>query len=149
MLGLSLGRKILTTHFEAWLLIASGVIILGIAAWMLWRTGQSLGWFRRHRDGHHHHHYDEVSTVDTGHCVVELSIFEEGVPPRWRLRTLSGNAWQAEDVLVETDRGDGSGEHFPFVERDGYLESADEIPSRTRSRPGCAFCTAITPTRTR
>ncbi len=63
MLGLSLGRKILTTHFEAWLLIASGVIILGIAAWMLWRTGQSLGWFRRHRDGHHHHHYDEVSTV--------------------------------------------------------------------------------------
>jgi nickel/cobalt exporter len=139
MAGLSLGREILTSHFEAWLLIASGVIILGIAAWMLWRTGQSLGWFRRHHHGHHHHghdhhddhddhHHDEVRTIDTGHGVVELSIFEDGVPPRWRLRTMSGNPWRAEDVLVTTEREDGSGERFRFVERDGYLESAGEIP---------------------
>jgi nickel/cobalt transporter (NicO) family protein len=135
MLGLSLGREILTTHFEAWLLIASGVIILGIAAWMLWRTGQSLGWFRRHDyHGHEHHghddphHHDEVRTIDTGHGVVELSIFEDGVPPRWRLRTVSGNAWRAEDVLVTTEREDGSGERFRFVARDGHLESAGEIP---------------------
>jgi nickel/cobalt transporter (NicO) family protein len=134
MLGLSLGREILTTHFEAWLLIASGVIILGIALWMFWRTGQSLGWFRRRHHGHHHHghddhhHHDEMRTIDTGHGVVELSIFEDGVPPRWRLRTVSGAAWRAEDVLVETDRGDGTGERFRFVERDGYLESAGEIP---------------------
>ena len=133
MLGLSLGREILTSHFEAWLLIASGVIILGIAAWMLWRTGQSLGWFRRHHGhGHHHHshddHHGEVRTIDTGHGVVELSISEGGVPPRWRLRTVSGEVWRAEDVLVETDRGDSSGERFRFVERDGHLESAGEIP---------------------
>jgi nickel/cobalt exporter len=146
MLGLSLGREILNSHFKAWLLIASGVIILGIAAWMLWRTGQSLGWIRRHHHGHHqhghhhhhghnhhhdhdhHHHHDEVRTIDTGHGVVELSIFEECVPPRWRLRTISGNAWKAEDVLVSTEREDGSGERFRFVERDGYLESAGEIP---------------------
>jgi nickel/cobalt exporter len=135
MLGLSLGREILTSHFEAWLLIASGVIILGIAAWMVWRTGQSLGWFRRsHHHGHHHHdhnhddHHEEVRTIDTGHGIVELSIFEDGVPPRWRLRTLSGNTWKAEDVLVETDRGDGSGERYRFVARDGHLESAGEIP---------------------
>ncbi|WP_114944033.1 sulfite exporter TauE/SafE family protein [Microvirga calopogonii] len=136
MLGLSLGRDILNSHFEAWLLIASGVIILGIAAWMFWRTGRSLGWFRHdhlgHHDHHHdhddHHQHDEVRTIDTGHGAVELSIFEDGVSPRWRLRTLSGNAWKAEDVLVTTDRGDGSGERFRFVERDGYLESAGEIP---------------------
>lgn len=130
MLGLSLGREILNSHFEAWLLIASGVIILGIAAWMLWRTGRSLGWFRRHHHQGHgdHHHHDEVRAIDTGHGVVELSIFEDGVPPRWRLRTVCGAAWRAEDVLVTTDRGDGSGERFRFVERDGYLESAGEIP---------------------
>jgi nickel/cobalt transporter (NicO) family protein len=135
MLGLSLGREILTSHFEAWLLIASGVIILGIAGWMLWRTGQSLGWFRRHdhhgHDGHGHddpHHHDEVRTIDTGHGVVELSILEDGVPPRWRLRTVSGNPWKAEDVLVTTEREDGSGERFRFVARDGHLESAGEIP---------------------
>ncbi|WP_414475155.1 sulfite exporter TauE/SafE family protein [Microvirga sp. M2] len=133
MAGLSLGRDILNTHFEAWLLIASGVIILGIAAWMVWRTGQSLGWFRRHHHVHHphhddHHRHDEVRTIDTGHGIVELSLVEDGVPPRWRLRTISGNAWKAEDVLVETDRRDGTGERFRFVERDGYLESAGEIP---------------------
>jgi nickel/cobalt exporter len=134
MVGLSLGREILTSHFEAWLLIASGVIILGIAAWMLWRTGQSLGWFRRPHHGHHHHdhddhhHHDEVRTIGTGHGVMELSIFEDGVPPRWRLHAVSGPAWRAEDVLVTTEREDGSGERFRFVERDGYLESAGEIP---------------------
>ncbi|WP_262031429.1 sulfite exporter TauE/SafE family protein [Microvirga sp. Mcv34] len=132
MLGLSLGRDILNSHFEAWLLIASGVIILGIAAWMIWRTGRSLGWFRRDHHGHHHdlhdHHHGEIRTIDTGHGVVELSIFEGGVPPRWRLRSLSGSAWRAADVLVETDRRDGSGERFRFVERDGYLESTGEIP---------------------
>lgn len=129
MLGLSLGREILNSHFEAWLLIASGVIILGIAAWMLWRTGRSLGWFRHRHHGHHHdHHHDEVRTIDTGHGVVELSIFEDGVPPRWRLRTVSGAAWKAEDVLVTTEREDGSGERFRFVARNGYLESAGEIP---------------------
>jgi nickel/cobalt exporter len=134
MVGLSLGREILTTHLEAWLLIASGVIILCIALWMFWRTGQSLGWFRRHHHGHGHHdhdghhHHDEVRTIDTGHGVVELSIFEDGVPPRWRLRTVSGNSWGAADVMVSTERSDGSGERFRFVECDGYLESAGEIP---------------------
>src|SRR3954451_14946989 len=60
MAGLTLGREVLTTHFEAWLLLVSGVIILGIAAWMLWRTGQGLGWFGRNHDHHHrdHHHHD-------------------------------------------------------------------------------------------
>lgn len=135
MLGLSLGREILTSHFEAWLLIASGVIILGIAAWMFWRTGRNLGWFRRynhdhppHDHGHDDHHHDEVRTIDTGHGVVELSIFEDSVPPRWRLRAISGPAWRAQDVMVTTEREDGSGERFRFVERDGHLESAGEIP---------------------
>jgi nickel/cobalt transporter (NicO) family protein len=139
MVGLTLGREILTTHFEAWLLIVSGVIILGIAAWMLWRTGQSLGWFHRRRhhepsherrvhDQGHDHHHDETRTIDTGHGTLEVSIFEDGVPPRWRLRTDGGVRWSAQEVLVETLRPDGSRQAFAFVERGGCLESADEIP---------------------
>jgi nickel/cobalt transporter (NicO) family protein len=57
MAGLTLGREILTSHFEAWLLITSGVVIVGIAGWMVWRTGQNLGWFRNHDHHHHHHHH--------------------------------------------------------------------------------------------
>jgi nickel/cobalt exporter len=135
MVGLTLGREFLTSHFEAWLLIASGVIILGIALWMLWRTGQSLGWFRRHRHGahahhhgHEHHHDDEVRLIDTGHGAIELSVFEDGVPPRWRLRTVSGHAWAPTDVSVETERPDGARQAFSFVDRGDYLESVDQIP---------------------
>ena len=77
------------------------------------------------------HHHDEVRTIDTGHGVVELSIFEDGVPPRWRLRTLSGNAWRAEDVLVETERPDGSRERLRF-------RGARRIPGIRRGDPGAA-----------
>jgi nickel/cobalt exporter len=134
MLGLSFGREILNSHFEAWLLIASGVIILGIAAWMFWRTGQSIGWFRRHHHGHDHHHdhdghhHVDVRTIDTGHGVVELSVFEDGVPPRWRVRTRSGHGWAAKDVTLETERPDGARQAFAFMDRGGYLESVEEIP---------------------
>jgi hypothetical protein len=37
--------------------------------------------------GHGHHEHDETRIIDTGHGSVELSIFEEGQPPHWRLRT--------------------------------------------------------------
>lgn len=134
LVGLSLGREILTERFEGWLLVVSGAIILCVAGWMLWRTGLSLGWFHRHHHGHHDHghhhhdHHDEVRRVDTGHGVVELSVFEDGVPPRWHFRTLRGGRWDAGEVTVETIRPDGSRQVFSFVDRGGYLEALDEIP---------------------
>jgi nickel/cobalt exporter len=136
MAGLTLGREFLTSHFEAWLLIASGVIIVGIASWMLWRTGLSLGWFhRRHGHGHHHthdhhghHHDDETRTIGTGHGLVELSIFEDGVPPRFRIRALSGGRWTAGEVSIETVRPDGACQAFAFVDRGDFLESVEDIP---------------------
>jgi nickel/cobalt exporter len=59
---------------------------------------------------------------------VSLEVFEDGVPPRWRLRTLAGRPWRAEDVAVTTERPGGKMQRFAFVARDGYLESVDEIP---------------------
>ncbi len=40
----------------------------------------------------------------------------------------SGPAWAARDVTVEIERPDGRRQQFHFVERDGYLESLEEIP---------------------
>jgi nickel/cobalt exporter len=81
-----------------------------------------------HSHRHAHHGHDETRRINTGHGVVELSIFEKGVPPRWRMKTLSGGTWHARDVIVTTERPDGSTQKFTFRDRNGYLESFDEIP---------------------
>ena len=56
-----------------------------------------------------------------------LEIFEDGVPPRFRL-TSAGNSLRADDVTIETLRGDGARQVFAMTERYGYLEAIGEIP---------------------
>lgn len=132
--GLYLWRDIAPETFEPWLQLVSGIIIIAMAAWMMWQV-----WEDRRRAklaagddhdhaGHHGHHHDDVRRIDTGHGMVSLEVFEHGVPPRWRFRTLAGHAWHAKDVAVTTERPDGKMQRFTFVARDGYLESIDEIP---------------------
>jgi len=50
------------------------------------------------RHGHGHAHGDEVRCIDTGHAALALEIFEDGVPPRWRLRAETGHGWAPQDV---------------------------------------------------
>ncbi|GAC1458219.1 MAG: hypothetical protein PVS2B3_12360 [Steroidobacteraceae bacterium] len=66
--------------------------------------------------------------IDTGHGVVRLQIFEQGVAPRFRLASASGADWPAGQVRIETERGDGGRQTFTFRRQDGYLESVEEIP---------------------
>ncbi|RVL94733.1 nickel/cobalt efflux transporter [Sinorhizobium meliloti] len=90
-----------------------------------------------HSHGGHHgdhgrssareHGHDDVRRIDTGHGVVALEVFENGVPPVWRLRSDRGHVWKAADVKVTTERPDGSVQTFAFAERDGFLESTTEI----------------------
>jgi nickel/cobalt exporter len=96
-------------------------------------VGGALLWFwgagRRAGEGATHaHHHDEARRIDTGHGVVRLEVFEQGVPPRFRLYVESGPAWPAAAVGLETERADGSRRRFSFVPREDYLESAEEIP---------------------
>lgn len=78
--GLYFGRNWNAESSEPYFQLASGVIILAVAAWMLWRT-------LRDRNGHHHHHaHDEVHRITTPEGTLELEIHEEGVPPRFRLQ---------------------------------------------------------------
>jgi nickel/cobalt exporter len=67
---------------------------------------------------------------------IELSIFEDGVPPEFRLRFLD---WQgpvdlaqlARDVCVRTIRFDGRTQVFSFAQQhqyDGYLRSTTDVP---------------------
>jgi nickel/cobalt exporter len=57
-----------------------------------------------------------------------LEVFEDGVPPRWRIRSESGALPAAGDIEVTTIREDGAAQTFAFAASDGYLESVDEIP---------------------
>jgi len=57
-----------------------------------------------------------------------LSIFEEGQPPHWRFRTLSGRKWNADDILLATNRGGKYSQTFDFVEKNGVIESVLPIP---------------------
>ena len=58
---------------------------------------------------------------------VTLEIFEDGVPPHFRL-SFAGESPPADGVTVETIRGDSARQSFSMVPRAGYLESIDEIP---------------------
>lgn len=131
MAGMYLGQHLDAETTEPYFQLASAAIIISIALWMLWRTwrGEQMWRFEEAADQpHKHHQHDETQRIDTGHGRIELSIFEDGVPPRWRLKTLSGHAWPAGEVSLLTTRRDGSAQPFRFVARGDYLESVDEIP---------------------
>ena len=59
--------------------------------------------------------------------VAVLEIFEDGVPPRFRLRAETG-LLTADACAVETVRPDGTRQHFTMVDRVDYLKSVEEIP---------------------
>ena len=132
--GMYLGKGLDAQTTEPYFQLASAALIIVIALWMLWRTWRGEQMFKfeqgddHHHDEHDHGHHDETHRIDTGHGRVELSIFEEGVPPHWRLKTLTGHAWAASDVRLMTTRLDGSTQSFSFVEREDFLESALDIP---------------------
>lgn len=81
-----------------------------------------------HAHGHADHALDEAQTIATEQGILALEIFEDGVPPRFRLRAATGPVPAAATVLIETERPDGARQRFAMVARDGHLESAAEIP---------------------
>jgi cation diffusion facilitator family transporter len=80
--------------------------------------------------GHHHHHHHghdhevETRTFDLGGVPVVLEIYEDGVPPRFRVHA----DIQATGLTAETIRPDGTRQTFAFRPVGGVLESIDEIP---------------------
>lgn len=129
--GLYFGKQWNTETTEPYFQVASAVLIIAVALWMVWRTWRHRAAFDDHGHEHDHDHghgHDDVRRIDTGHGVVRLQIFEQGEPPRFRLSAASGADWPAGQVQIETERGDGSRQTFTFRRQGGYLESVQEIP---------------------
>ena len=110
--------------------IAALGLIVNIASVLLLSGGHNHGHGHAHagQAGHEHdHEHDEAHYLQTRAGPVTLEIFEDGVPPRFRLSSAGKNLAVA-DVTVETIRPRGEHQHFAMVAHAGYLESVEEIP---------------------
>ncbi len=125
MTGLYFGQSWSVETTEPYFQLASGVLIITIALWMLWRT-----WQQQHTAHAHHHHATEEKPVTTDHGTVRLEVFEDGVPPRVRLffEDAHDHDWQADQIRLETERPDGSRQQFTFAQHDGFIESHQPVP---------------------
>ena len=68
-------------------------------------------------------HGPELRRIATEEGVLELSIFETGVPPRFRLSGLT-----ADTVTVQTRREGDARQDFRLANRGTYWESVEQIP---------------------
>jgi cation diffusion facilitator family transporter len=114
-------------HFAEAIPIACLGLIVNIAsAWLLSGEG--------HHHGHNHGHtyegydHDEAHHITHGTGVVVFEVFEDGVPPRFRLRTEKEAVLVAHTATIETVRPDGARQQFTMKDQGGYLESVEEIP---------------------
>lgn len=110
---------------------ALGLAVNIASAWLLSggeHPGHSHGHSHGHGNGHMGHNHDESHRIATRGGDVILEVFEDGVPPRFRLRAESATPLSTSAASIETVRFGGARQSFAFADRGGFLESIDEIP---------------------
>jgi cation diffusion facilitator family transporter len=113
-------------HFAEAIPIACVGLAVNIAsAWLLSSGGHHHGHSHGGNDDHGH---DEVHEIVTSSGDLILEIFEEGVPPRFRLRAASGPLPAADTTHITTVRSDGATQAFTLATRGDFLESVEVIP---------------------
>jgi len=105
-----------------------GLMVNIVSAWLL--SGSDHGHGHDHGHTHSgHEHEGERREIATAQGAVELSIFEEDAPPRFRVAFAAQPAGDSMAPQgLETQRPDGTRQSFSFVNRGAYWESAEEIP---------------------
>jgi cation diffusion facilitator family transporter len=112
------------------------IAILGLAVnvasvLLLSGGGHAHGHGHSHGHGHGHghagHDHDEARALQTSAGPLTLAIFEDGVPPRFRLSS-AGRDIAVNDISIETIRPGDLRQKFAMAQRSGYLESIEEIP---------------------
>lgn len=116
-------------HFaEAIPIAVVGLLVNIISAWLL-SGGEHHSRNHGHADGHEDHAHDETRRIATAAGEVGLSIFEQGVPPRFRLKFENAEAIDETWIsTLQTIRLNGRREVFNLVNRGKYWESLEEIP---------------------
>jgi cation diffusion facilitator family transporter len=110
-------------HFAEAIPIACVGLAVNIAsAWLLSSGG------RHHGHSHGGKDHDEAHLIETPSGDFILEVFEEGVPPRFRLRAAGAPVPAAETVRITTVRPGGARQEFTLVPRGDFLESVAAIP---------------------
>jgi cation diffusion facilitator family transporter len=135
MIALLIGYEALTRfiwpvpiHYSEAIPIAVVGLIVNVVSVLLLSGGG-----HDHRHGHSHSHaghshdHDDAHSLQTSAGPLTLAIFEDGVPPCFRL-SCAGKDLPADEISIETVRPDGVRQVFGLATRAGYLESLDEIP---------------------
>ena len=127
LVGLHYSGRMNIETTEPYFQCAAGVIVIGMAAWMFFRIRRDQS--PAHHHGHDHAH-SELFMLDLGHgSRLELSVFEEGVPPVFRIKAPGSHRLPAaRDVTLETVRPDGTRQVFQFAAKENFLESTSDIP---------------------
>ncbi len=111
---------------EAMPIACLGLVVNVASAWLLSSGGHHHhGHSHGHAHDDHHEHEEEHRILTPGGTVI-LTIFETNHPPVFRLRMAEGRTPTL--ATVEINRPDGTRQTFKMAERDGYLESIEEIP---------------------
>ncbi len=123
---------------EPYFQVATGVIVIGMAAWMFARTRRT-----QRAAADHHHTQDENHgprgthggpLLHTGaNEQMEISVFETGASPRFRLYFFDQKNQMlmppaADTIHLETTRPDGSKQLFEFISQQDCLESTSDVP---------------------
>jgi cation diffusion facilitator family transporter len=115
-------------HFaEAIPIACLGLVVNVASAWLL-SSSEHHGHSHGHGHAHESHDHDESHEIATADGLVVLEVFEDGVPPRFRVRAISGSALTAEGSSIETLRSDGTRQLFAMDNKGSFLESRDDIP---------------------
>lgn len=123
--ALHFGNQLLVEQAEPWLLLLSGLIVLGIAGWMFWRTRldnlAARGWQQAAHGG---------KVINTGHGVVELLLDKDSA--RFQLYCYTPHMRPqrpASDIrhVLQLRRDDGSEESHLLQLQGDHLQSAEAI----------------------
>ena len=126
--ALKFGNELIAEQAEPYLMLLSAVVVIGVSIWMFMRTRRDE---LAAKVQQHAPHGGKVINTDSG--IVELEVFETGVPPRFRLHaytsSMRSQAFNERDtVFIETIRPDGAKQIFELKAADMYMESIQDVP---------------------
>lgn len=126
--ALEFGNELIAEQAEPYFMLLSAAIVIGVSIWMFIRTrGDNAAAKVQEQTPH------GGRTVNTGDAIMELEIFEHGVPPRFRLHCYNHQMQPKpfngiEKITLETVRAGGERQSFTLLPNGACLESKETIP---------------------